>query len=546
MRYCIIGAKGRQGHFYRNLLGESVASCIDIDNYDELNPGVKQADVIIITVPFDKVRDVILDLAKVVKKEQLVLNLSSLMEEHYNDMKKLECASAFLHGLFAPNVNSIKNVSFVLVPVKKNKKIVEFANFLREEGAKINEASAKEHDKSMALIQALSHFNSILLAKTLSSSNLTQRDIETYSTLFFRMYFDAISRIFSQSPEMYANLQFNNKYFKEALDSYEKNMKELKEIVSVKDFELYENVFGSVKKRLGKLVNSSFEESKTLADVMNNRTKYAVLGPEGSFTDEAIDFHDKKCEKIYFDNIGDVISALKNDMVDFAVVPMENSIGGTIAEAIDLIYINNLNIEKSLVLPIRYCAASLSNRGKPEIIMGHPQAFVQCSDFIDDNYPDARRVKTLSNSEAFKKIEENNLVDAVALGPEHAAGLYNLRVLSKGIENNKNNKTRFAIVSNSKSVNKKGEKSSIVINPGKDKPGLLFDLLKYFKEKRINLCRIESRPSRDKLGVYVFHVEFDGNIHDKKIKEAMQKIEKNAKVTCLGSYKQVEKNDKQN
>lgn len=541
MRFCIIGANGNIGSFYSKLLKDYQVHSIEQENYNELENKLTETNIILVAVPFDKISGVLKDIKDKVKKEHLVINLTSLMQANLQDMKELPCASAFLHGLFAPNINSIKNANFILAPIKKNKHLQDFTEFLKNNGANIHESSVEDHDKSMAVIQALSHFNSILLAKTISDTNVDSKNLQTYCTLFFRMYFDAVSRIFSQTPEMYANLQFYNEQFNDILKLYKQNLKHLESIVENKDHNQYNQIFASVQENLGKHLKDSFMESKTLAEKLNGKkTKTALLGPAGSFTDEAAKKHSENSEKMYFDNIKDIINAVKEGMTDYAIVPLENSIGGTIAEAIDQIYINKLKIEKVLILPIEYCAASLSRSTEPEIIMGHPQAFVQCSDFIEKNYPDVKVIHTLSNSEAFKKIKENGLINALALGPSYAADIYGLNIIEKNVEDNPNNKTRFAVITKKKHISKKGNKSSVVIDPGKDRPGLLFDLLKYFKEKDINLCRIESRPSKDKLGVYVFHVEFDGNIHEDKIQSALKEIEKDAKVTYIGSYREEE------
>ncbi len=540
MKFCVVGSKGNLGRFYTNLLKDYEVFGVDKNNLQDLRKNALMADIVILALPHKEICKNLNLLKDILKEDQLLLNLSSLMTNYVEQMKELKCSCAFLHGLFAPNVNSLKNTKFILAPIKTNKKLSFFVSLLEGKGGKIIRANADEHDEAMALIQALSHFNGILLAKTVSDSKITTKDMEKYSTLYSRLYFDVISRIFSQTPETYINLQLENNFFDKILNLYEQNLYQLKSIIEKKDYKKYEYTFLEVEKNIGGFLKKSFKESKNIAEIVNTKkTKVAILGPRGSFTDEACDAYGSEAEKVFFESIKDIVSAVDTGIVDLGIIPLENSIGGTIAESVDQIYEKGLNIKKTLILPIRYCSASISKNVEPEVVMGHPQSFLQCSEYIEKKFPEAKRVHTLSNSEAFKKIEENNLINAVALGSEYAAKLYNLKIIESQIQNNSNNKTRFAVINKSKKL-ASGKKTSIVINPGKDRPGLLFDLLKHIRDNEINLCRIESRPSKEKLGAYIFHLEFDGGVYDQKIQEALKKIKKESDITILGSYNQVE------
>jgi len=227
--------------------------------------------------------------------------------------------------------------------------------------------------------------------------------------------------------------------------------------------------------------------------------------------------------------------------LDFGIVPIENSIQGSVVETVDGLYQNKLFIEHELVVPINHCAAALTSKILPnavEIILSHPQALGQCSDYIRANFPNAKQIPTQSTSQAFKRIADEGLEKAVAIGTVSAANKYSLKILAENIQNNENNETKFVLISKNFDVNSRGQISSFVIVPKKDRAGLLFDILRNFKENNLNLCKIESRPSKNKLGTYVFNIDINGNFKDKAVIKAIAGIKKESDVVFLGSYNQ--------
>jgi len=541
MRICIIGGTGRTGQFFNKIFLEDgfKTELMGRKNYHRLKSIVNRSDLIIISIPVDKVKKILDDLSNIVKKEHAVIDFSSVMLNE-EILRKLKCGSAFVHPLFAPTIKNLGQANFIAVPINKNKNLDWFFHYLKSKGAFVKKSNVKAHEKLMAYIQALAHFNGILLAKTIADSDLSAEEIERFSTIFFRLQLDAISRIFSQTPEMYANIQFHNKMFLKLLDQYEENLKELKKVVAEKNHQAYEELFKKVTKKLSKAIAHSFQESQEIIEALPiSKIKVGTLGPAGSFSEVAANNFDANARKIFFDSTLDVIKAVVDGLVDFGVVPIENSIGGSVAEVIDAIYIHSLTIEKAVIVPISHCCAALSRKIKPEILLSHPQAFMQCSEYIEKHYPNAKKINTLSTSAAFKKIAEDYLTNAIAIGPKLAAEKYGLKIIAEKIENKVNNKTKFAVVSKEKKINPKGKVTSLVLDPKTDRPGILFDMLKPFKEQNINLSKIESRPSKQKLGIYVFHIDIDANILDEKVQKAVKKMEKLGKVTFLGSYNKV-------
>ncbi len=242
----------------------------------------------------------------------------------------------------------------------------------------------------------------------------------------------------------------------------------------------------------------------------NKENKIACLGPEGSYSNEALIKFDKKAMPVFYNSIWKVIDAVANDEVKRAVVPIENSLHGTVFEALDSLYYKNLKINDEVILPINHSICGLNKKTKKKdikFIYSHNQALNQCKNFINKNYPKVTLISTESTSSAVLKIKSENITNALAIGSKFAAHKYGMEVIAKNIQDRKNNKTLFAIVS------KKPNSFSLpfvilVINPKKDRPGLLHDILGVFKKDAINLLNIESRPSRENLGKYIFYIKY--------------------------------------
>lgn len=267
--------------------------------------------------------------------------------------------------------------------------------------------------------------------------------------------------------------------------------------------------------------------------------KLGFLGPVGSYSEMAALYLGQDMNLVEYEPIAEVIRAISENMVEVAVLPIENSIQGSIAEAVDGLYQNKLYINKALVIPINHCAVMLDPNIDPDlvgIVYSHPQALGQCARYISRTFINAKLVATPSTAQAVKKIAEEKLTKAVAIGNESAALKYGLKIFAKAIQDEQNNETKFVLVSKEVNSDMVGEVTSFVIVPRDDKPGLLFDILKFFKDNEINLNKIESRPSRRKLGTYIFHIDIEGDYSDSKVKKAVEGIKENSEVIFLGSY----------
>jgi len=530
LKICIIGGRGQMGRLFEKIFLSKGHSVViqGRQRYSELKDDVSSSDVIIVSVPLDVASKVIDDVSDVVSDDKLVVDFSSVMSKNVEAMECLDCESAFVHPLFGPGIDSLKNMNFAVVGLNKGQKLKWLVDFLKEEDANVVESTVDEHDAVMAVIQGLTHFNNLAFGKTLVDEGLKDKGFET---TLFRMNKRLVSRMFAQEPHVSENIQFMNDKVVDILCRHKKNLDEVYEIVKKKDNAEFERVFKGIASELAVKSDMGVKVKKPVRKW--DKDAVAVLGPRGSYTDAALE-----CDKkVYVDSISEVISAVGNGDVKLGVVPLENSIQGTVTEALDGINSSEVFIKESIVMPIHHCCAGLG--GDVDTVLSHPQAIQQCSKYISSKFHDAKVFHTLSTTEAFQKIKEKGLTNAVAIGPSIAASIYGLKIIDENVEDLSNNKTKFVVLSKEMG---NGSVTSIVVLPFNEKQGILYKLLGCFDEGKINLTKIESRPVKDEFGVYLFYIDFDGDVSDSSVKKCLDKIKKEVgEVKILGSYDTVER-----
>ncbi|MCL4378565.1 MAG: prephenate dehydratase [Actinobacteria bacterium] len=274
----------------------------------------------------------------------------------------------------------------------------------------------------------------------------------------------------------------------------------------------------------------------------NIKNKIAYLGPEGTFSEEAlINYVGKERDIVMvpITTISEVIKSVDRGEVDRGLVPIENSIEGAVNITQDiLMFESEAKIIGEIIIPIEHHLIGKKGTKISDIkkIISIPHATAQCRYFLTNNFTDLEIIAANSTAEAVKKLV-NMENDVAAIGPKIAAELYNLEILASDIEDNKENKTRFVMVGNSIAPQTGNDKTSIVCFLKKDKPGSLYNILKEFAERNINLTRLESRPAKKDLGDYVFMIDMEGHVHDKNIYEAIESLRNKVYlVKILGSY----------
>lgn len=270
-------------------------------------------------------------------------------------------------------------------------------------------------------------------------------------------------------------------------------------------------------------------------------SRVGYLGPEGSFSEEAA----RKVSAdgyVPFPTIPKLLKAFWNREVDKVVIPIENSIEGTVVPAIDSLINGNGNsfvIEREIKLPIKQNLIGIGHElSKIKTVISHPQALAQCANFTEE-----LGVKTegsSSTSAAVKQVAEEQDSNFAAIGTERAAIIYGLRIIRRDIQDSDNNITRFLVLGHEINVQTGTDKTSIMFETN-NRPGALLRVLEVFDALDINMTNIVSRPSKIELGEYIFWVDIDGHQLDEKVNVALKQIERRTNfLKIFGSYLKTE------
>ena len=262
--------------------------------------------------------------------------------------------------------------------------------------------------------------------------------------------------------------------------------------------------------------------------------KVAFLGPQGTFSHEAASLLSDNL--ISYCSIQSVMDAVERGECRYGLVPIENSIEGPVSLTLDsLIHNFDLKIRNEIIIPINHnlLAASDISVDEVENVYSHAQALGQCQPYLERHNMVAHY--TLSTAAAAKHVAETG--EDAAIGTLKAAELYDLKVIDTNIQENYNNETRFVVLDKEDSPITGNDKTSISFSLFEDKPGGLYELLGYFASENINLTKIESRPSKEGLGHYIFFVDLEGHRLDENIAKILNNLEDNTSFfKVLGSY----------
>ncbi len=254
--------------------------------------------------------------------------------------------------------------------------------------------------------------------------------------------------------------------------------------------------------------------------------RLAFLGPRGTYTEEAALAYNPSAELVPCATISSVAAAVAAASADSGIVPIENSLEGSVNETLDiLVQGDQLHIRDELILRIDHHLLARPGLRMEDlrVIYSHPQALGQCRRYIEAKFPSAQIVAALSTAAAVADVMMRG--DAAAIGNQRAAALYGAATLDSRIQDSENNYTRFVVLSPQDHVPTGQDKTSLAFTFAvADRPGLLVSVLNGFAERGINLSKIESRPGGQRLGVYVFLVDIDGHRQDALLADVLQQV----------------------
>lgn len=269
---------------------------------------------------------------------------------------------------------------------------------------------------------------------------------------------------------------------------------------------------------------------------LQKHLRVGFLGPKATFAHQAaVREFGSSVEFDTLEIIRDVFVAVENGWIDFGVVPVENSTGGMVHDTLDaFIDYDNCLICSEVLLPIHHVFASNYPLEEIKRVYSHPQPFIQCSHWLKENLPNVEHIEVASTAKGMKDARSDT--HSAAIGSEFAAEEYGLRILARRVENDHDNTTRFLVISRNDSSPCGDDKTSMMFSV-KDRPGALFEILRPFHDREINLTKIESRPTKKRGWDYCFFL--DAQVH--RTDPLLLKAVEEAKPFCayqriLGSY----------
>mgnify|MGYP001772775581 CR=1 FL=1 len=268
----------------------------------------------------------------------------------------------------------------------------------------------------------------------------------------------------------------------------------------------------------------------------------AFLGPRGSFTEEATlkIFSGAGAKLVPYTSISDVFRAVESGEVDYGVVPLENSTEGSVGETLDMLATSSVRIcgETEVRIVHNLIAKPGTRLEDVKVVLSHPMALAQCRNFIYSRLKGVRIETRASTAEAVKEAVETDGV--AAIGSELAARIYGGEIIARGIEDNKENYTRFIVIG-FKPLEKSTETKTSIIFTVKHIPGALYKALEPFASRGINLTKIESRPIKGKPWEYMFFLDLQGSLDNPKVAEAIDELKnRSTYIKILGSYKKIQ------
>lgn len=271
--------------------------------------------------------------------------------------------------------------------------------------------------------------------------------------------------------------------------------------------------------------------------------RLAYLGPRGTFTNEAAEkfIKDREIELVPYCEIRTLVEAVDNQQEKAGLVPIENSLEGSVNIILDLLaHQVDLKIQAEILMPINHNLIGRSGADIDSIekVSSHRQALAQCRNSLKDLLGDFNTVSADSTAQAVNIIQQKDGTWG-AIGSRLAAQLHGLDILAANIQDNQSNRTRFVVLSKHDGRWVEDSKTSLVCSPVKNRPGILYEILKLFALRNINLTKIESRPARRTLGEYIFFIDFEGDRRDKLVQETLEELDKKTSLLkILGSYPQ--------
>jgi chorismate mutase/prephenate dehydratase len=286
----------------------------------------------------------------------------------------------------------------------------------------------------------------------------------------------------------------------------------------------------------GPALGRLFTEIMSACRALEEQMAVAYLGPEGTFSQEAVVKHFGAATGSQpHATIDEVFRAVETGAAGYGVVPVENSTEGAVGRTLDLLLNTSAKVCGEVMLPVRQCLMSVAPR-RDDIrkVYSHTQSLAQCQQWLSRNLPQAERIAVVSNAEAARLAGKDRRSAAIA--SRTAATLYGLKLLARNIEDDPKNTTRFAVLGVEEVLPSGRDKTSLVLST-RNAPGAVHDLLAPLAKHGVSMTRLESRPARTGLWEYVFYVDIEGHQQEPRVARALAALaRKTSFLKVLGSY----------
>ncbi len=305
--------------------------------------------------------------------------------------------------------------------------------------------------------------------------------------------------------------------------------------------ELFEQIMSMSRKLQYQMLEAHGSQGKLpfigVDDLETHRARVVFQGAEGAYSQAAmVKYFGDAVNSFHVDTFRDAMSAIDEGSADFAVLPIENSTAGIVNEIYDLLVEFENYIVGEQIIKIEHCLLGVPGAQIPDIrtVYSHPQSLMQSARFLADY--SWQQISMQNNAFAAKKVAEEQDKSQAAIASEYAGQVYGLEVLKKGVNHSGTNSTRFIIVTNQKIFRKDARKISICFEVAHES-GSLYHMLSHFIYNNLNMTKIESRPIEGRNWEYRFFVDFEGNLADSAVKNALRGLRDEARnMKILGNY----------
>ncbi len=267
------------------------------------------------------------------------------------------------------------------------------------------------------------------------------------------------------------------------------------------------------------------------------KARVVFQGAEGAYSQAAMmKYFGEQVDSIHVDTFRDAMGAIDEGSADFAVLPIENSTAGIVNEIYDLLVEFENYIVAEQVIRIEHCLLGVPGAQLSDIktVYSHPQSLMQSARYLADH--DWQQISMQNNAFAAKKVADELDKTQAAIASEHAGKIYGLEILKKGVNHSESNSTRFIIVTNQKIFKTNAGKISLCLELPHES-GSLYRILSHFIYNNLNMTKIESRPMPDRPWEYRFFIDFEGNLADSAVKNALRGLREEARnMKILGNY----------